>query len=385
MLKLLSFFANILLVFKITNTTFLNHKFNTILSTIEIVLPLRVDYMKTPKTKIMIIVANLGTPDEATPVSVRQFLRRFLSDTRVVEIPVPIWQIILNCFVLPFRPKNVAHAYQQIWQNGSPMRNILLEQVSQLKQRLIVHYPEFELNIVPAMTYSSPSLASVLAQASKEMPDQIILFPLFPQYSATSTAPLYDRISKWMRKQRNLPAISIIRDYYQHPFYIYALAESVREFWAKHGKADKLLMSFHGIPQPFADKGDPYADRCRETARLVAKALELRDGEWAVSFQSRFGAQEWVKPYTDTLLEDWAKQGVKSVQVMSPAFSADCLETLEELAIQNAELFTMHGGKSYAYIPALNTQTQHLDLFELLLRAQLDACKTHFFNQNIMI
>lgn len=341
--------------------------------------------MNTEKTKITIIVANLGTPDEATPTSVRQFLRRFLSDTRVVEIPKPIWQIILNCFILPFRPKNVAHAYQQIWQDGSPMRNILLEQVNQLKQRLPIHYPEFDLNIVPAMTYSSPSLASALQQASEEQPDQIILLPLFPQYSATSTAPLYDGLAKWIRKQRSLPAISIIRDYYQHPFYIYALAESVREFWEQHGQAEKLLMSFHGIPQPFADKGDPYAERCRATASLVAEALGLNQEQWAVSFQSRFGAQEWVKPYTDVLLEDWAKQGVKSVQVMSPAFSADCLETLEELEIQNAELFKTHGGESYAYIPALNTNAQHLDLFELLLRAQLDACKTHFFNQNIML
>lgn len=334
--------------------------------------------MTQSRPKITIILANLGTPDEATPASVRQFLRNFLSDTRVVEIPKPIWQIILNCFILPFRPNKVAHAYQQIWQNGSPMRTILLEQVNQIKQRLTTIYPEFELNVIPAMTYSSPSLASALQQASQNIPDQIILLPLFPQYSATSTAPLYDGLAKWIPKQRNLPAIHIIRDYYQHPLYIQALAQSVKDYWAEHGQAEKLLMSFHGIPQPFADKGDPYADRCRRTAELVAQALHLNESQWAVSFQSRFGAQEWLKPYTDVILPEWAKQGVKSVHVMSPAFSADCLETLEELAIQNAELFQEHGGESYSYIPALNERADHIELLFQLLKAQLDASKYHF-------
>lgn len=334
--------------------------------------------MSKQQIKITVIVANLGTPEEPTITSVRQFLRRFLSDQRVIEIPKPLWQIILNVFILPFRPKGVAHAYQQIWQNDSPMRSILFEQVESLKQRLIIHYPEFELRIVPAMTYSSPSIQQVLTEISIQPQDHIILLPLFPQYSATSTAPLYDAIAKWVLTQRNLPALSFIRDYYQHPLYIHALAESVRRFWDKHGKAEKLLMSFHGIPQPYADKGDPYAERCHITAQCLAHALQLNENEWGISFQSRFGKQEWVKPYTDVLLEEWAKQGVKSVQIMSPAFSADCLETLEELAIQNAELFKQHGGKDYAYIPALNNDKLHIDVLEQLIKAQLDACKVFF-------
>ena len=203
----------------------------------------------------------------------------------------------------------------------------------------------------------------------------MILFPLFPQYSATSTAPLYDAVAHWIPKQRNLPGLSIIRDYYQHPLYIQALAQSVRDFQAEHGVAEKLLMSFHGIPQPYADKGDPYAERCRITAQLVADALNLNEQQWAISFQSRFGKQEWVKPYTDVLLEEWGQQGVKSVQIMSPAFSADCLETLEELAIQNSELFFQAGGQQYAYIPALNTRADHLDLLNHLLQANLEALK----------
>ena len=327
------------------------------------------------KPKVTIILANLGTPDEPTVPAVRRFLKQFLSDQRVIEIPKPIWQIILNLFVLPFRPKRVAHAYEMVWNQDSPMREILFQQVDAVKAQLTAQYPEFELTIVPAMTYGNPSIYQVLENCRENPQDHVILFPLFPQYSATSTAPLYDAVAKWIPEQRNLPGLSIIRDYYQHPLYIESLAQSVRDHQKEHGKAEKLLMSFHGIPQPYADKGDPYADRCRLTAKLVAQALGLEEHEWAVSFQSRFGKQEWVKPYTDALLEEWGQQGVKSVQIMSPAFSADCLETLEELAIQNEETFKQAGGQEYAYIPALNSREDHLQLLNSLLQANLDALK----------
>lgn len=327
------------------------------------------------KAKVTVILANLGTPDAPTASAVRRFLDQFLSDSRVIEIPKPLWQIILRLFILPFRPKRVAHAYEMVWGNDSPMREILLTQVAALQQQLILQYPEFELNIVPAMTYGNPGIQSLLTELSQNPQDHIVLFPLFPQYSATSSAPLYDAFAKWIPKQRNLPGLSIIRDYYQHPLYIQALAQSVRDFRAEHGGAEKLLMSFHGIPQPYADKGDPYADRCRITGQLVAAELGLAEDEWAISFQSRFGKQEWVKPYTDALLTEWAAQGVKSVQIMSPAFSADCLETLEELAIQNAELFLSQGGERYQYIPALNSRGDHLQLLNTLVQANLDALK----------
>lgn len=327
------------------------------------------------KAKVTVILANLGTPDAPTASAVRRFLDQFLSDSRVIEIPKPLWQIILRLFILPFRPKRVAHAYEMVWGNDSPMREILLTQVTALEQQLLVDNPEFELNIVPAMTYGNPGIQSLLTELSQNPQDHIVLFPLFPQYSATSSAPLYDAFAKWIPKQRNLPGLSIIRDYYQHPLYIQALAQSVRDFRAEHGGAEKLLMSFHGIPQPYADKGDPYADRCCITGQLVAEGLGLAEDEWAISFQSRFGKQEWVKPYTDALLTEWAEQGVKSVQIMSPAFSADCLETLEELAIQNAELFLSHGGERYQYIPALNSRGDHLQLLNTLVQANLDALK----------
>ena len=327
------------------------------------------------KAKVTVILANLGTPDAPTASAVRRFLDQFLSDQRVIEIPKPLWQIILRLFILPFRPKRVAHAYEMVWGSDSPMREILLTQVAALQQQLILQYPEFELNIVPAMTYGNPGIQPLLAELSQSPQDHIVLFPLFPQYSATSSAPLYDAFAKWIPKQRNLPGLSIIRDYYQHPLYIQALAQSVRDFRAEHGVSEKLLMSFHGIPQPYADKGDPYADRCRITGQLVATELGLVEDEWAISFQSRFGKQEWVKPYTDALLTEWAAQGVKSVQIMSPAFSADCLETLEELAIQNAELFLSQGGERYQYIPALNSRGDHLQLLNTLDQANLDALK----------
>lgn len=327
------------------------------------------------KAKVTIILANLGTPDAPTVPAVRRFLQQFLSDQRVIEIPKPIWQIILRLFILPFRPKRVAHAYDMVWGNDSPMREILFEQVAAVKQHLTAKYPEFELNVIPAMTYGNPGISAALAQLAEQPQDHILLFPLFPQYSATSTAPLYDAIAKWIPQQRNLPGLSIIRDYYQHPVFIHALAQSVRDYQAEHGVPDKLLMSFHGIPQPYADKGDPYADRCRVTGHLVAQALGLTAEQYEISFQSRFGKQEWVKPYTDATLEAWGQQGVQSIQVMSPAFSADCLETLEELALQNAEIFQNAGGGHYGYIPALNSREDHVGLLNLLLQANLDALK----------
>ena len=325
------------------------------------------------KPKVTIILANLGTPDAPTVPAVRNFLQQFLSDQRVIEIPKPVWQIILRLFILPFRPKRVAQAYAQVWAKDSPMREILLQQVEAVRAELTQRYPQFELNVVPAMTYGNPNIQTVLSQISAQPQDHVILLPLFPQYSATSTAPLYDAVARWVLTQRNLPGLSLIRDYYQHPLFIQALAQSVRDYQAIHGKPEKLLMSFHGIPQPYADKGDPYADRCRITGKLVAKALGLSEDQYAISFQSRFGKQEWVKPYTDALIEEWGKQGVKSIQVMSPAFSADCLETLEELAMENADTFKANGGERYSYIPALNSREDHLQLLNSLLQANLDA------------
>ncbi|WP_040624927.1 ferrochelatase [Moraxella macacae] len=327
----------------------------------------------TTAQKIAVILVNLGTPDEPTVTAVRQYLRQFLSDGRVIEIPKLLWQIILNLFVLTTRPKKVAHAYKSIWDSDSPLRKIAFEQADALQQRFDNRdnhdnhdnhdlLEKLDVQVCVAMTYGNPSLQDLLTKLNQQQVENTVILPLYPQYSATTTAAVFDVVAKWGLSQRDLPAISFIKDYFDNPLYIKALAEKIRDFQALHGKPEKLLMSFHGIPKPYEDKGDPYAKRCRYTASQLAKALKLADDEWLCSFQSRFGKQEWVKPYTDAILTDWGRQGVKSVHVISPAFSADCLETLEELAVENRDIFQSNGGGEYRYIPALNADKLHIDL-----------------------
>jgi len=320
----------------------------------------------TPPT-IAVVLVNLGTPDAPTVPAVRSYLKQFLSDTRVIEIPKLLWAIILNLFVLPNRPKRVAAAYASIWQDGdSPMRLILNEQVKQLQARFDKAPTSVNVKVLPAMTYGKPGLEGLLTELSAQKIEQIIVLPLYPQYSASTTGAVFDVVARWGMSQRNLPSVSLVKDYFAHPLYIQALVESIQRFQATHGKPEKLLFSFHGIPKPYEDKGDPYARRCRCTAAQVAQVLGLKDSEWECSFQSRFGKQEWVKPYTDATLTDWGQQGVKSVQVISPSFSADCLETLEELAVENKHTFQSNGGGEYHYIPALNADDKHIDLIQAL-------------------
>ncbi|MDF2447418.1 MAG: ferrochelatase [Moraxellaceae bacterium] len=330
--------------------------------------------LESSRPRVGVVLANLGTPDAPTPSAVRRYLREFLSDPRVIEVPRLIWWMILNLFILPFRPRRVAALYASIWENGdSPMRRILQEQTRLLQGELAVSFPDDGIRVMPAMTYGNPALGAVMDQLKAEGIERVVVLPLFPQYSATSTAAAYDVLSRWLARQRNLPAITVIKDYYCHPLYVAALAASVREHRERHGAAERLLFSFHGIPESYAQKGDPYPDRCRATAAAVAAALQLPADAWACSFQSRFGRQPWVQPYTDVLLEEWAKSGVASVQVACPAFSADCLETLEEIAEENRENFLHAGGKHYEYIPALNTRPDHIALLLSLVQPHLDA------------
>ena len=315
--------------------------------------------------RVAILLANLGTPDAPEPPAVARYLRQFLSDKRVIEIPRLIWYFILNLAVIPLRKKRVAHAYASIWQGDSPMRAILRAQCEALEKRLQGRLP-VTVTVHPVMSYGQPAIPATLDQLRTEGVEHMVVVPLFPQFSATSNAAVYDAVTRWLQTQRNLPSITLMKDYFAHPLLIAALADSVRRFQAEHGQPDKLLMSFHGIPQPYADKGDPYPRRCHCTAAQLAQALGLRDDQWAISFQSRFGKQEWVKPYTDVMLDTWGQQGVRSVQVISPAFSADCLETLEELAVENRERFLAAGGQEYAYIPALNLDEGHINLLEAL-------------------
>lgn len=327
--------------------------------------------MTTPKTAILLV--NLGTPDAPTPQAVRAYLREFLSDQRVVEIPKIVWQIILNLFVLTTRPKRVAHAYASIWQDDSPMRAILKEQRNRLESHLTAQHPDKMSNVVLkiATTYGNPNIRDVIDECLAQGVVKFVVLPLYPQYSATSTGAVFDAMARTLMKKRFVPSVSFVGDYHDNPLFIKALAHSVQQYWQQHGQADKLLMSFHGIPKPFADKGDPYEKYCHTTAKLLADELGLTADEWAISFQSRFGAQEWLRPYTDELLEAWGKAGVKSVQIMSPAFSADCLETLEELAVENKENFIKAGGQAYSYIPALNTEPLHIEMMASLVEPHL--------------
>lgn len=325
------------------------------------------------KPKIAVLLGNLGTPDAPTPQAVSRYLKQFLSDKRVIEIPQVIWQVLLRLVILPLRSKRVAHNYASIWGSDSPMREILVQQTQKLGERLSQIDQDFEVITRPVMSYGNPGVDQVMTELSSQGVQHFVVLPAFAQFSATSTGALYDAVTRWSQSQRNLPAITLIKDYFADPLYIQALADSVRAYQAEHGASEKLVISFHGIPEDYEKKGDPYPNRCRCTGAQLAHALGLAPDQWITTFQSRFGRQEWVKPYTDATLESLAKSGVRSVQVISPAFSADCLETLEELEVENREVFMNAGGESYAYIPALNASEEHIDLFEKLARPHVEA------------
>lgn len=338
-----------------------------------------------------IILMNLGTPAEPTPAAVRQFLREFLSDPRVVEIPRPVWKLILNLFVLPLRPKRIAPAYAEIWNQGldgeavtgSPITYYTQRQVELLQQRLETKLPDDVAEagadsagsplVAHAMTYGAPSLEQTIARLQQEGATRFTVLPLYPQYSATTTGAIYDQVAAIIRKSRNVPDISVVHDYWQHPLYIEALANTVREHWERNGAAEKLMMSFHGIPKANTRKGDPYYQHCCGTAERLAEALQLPRDKWEITFQSRFGKAEWLQPYTDKTLLEWGQNGVSSVDVICPAFAADCLETLEEIAVENRANFIEAGGREYRYIPALNAREDHISLLEAIARQYISV------------
>ncbi|MCH9691343.1 MAG: ferrochelatase [Gammaproteobacteria bacterium] len=326
-----------------------------------------------------VILMNLGTPAEPTPAAVRKFLRAFLSDTRVVEIPKPLWQIILNVLILPLRPKRIAPGYQQIWNSsadsetvtGSPILYYLRRQAELLQQHFDHSLGKEKLLVRYAMCYSEPQLTVILDELRQQGVESFTIFPLYPQFSATTTGAVYDQVAAIFRSARDIPDISIIRDYWKNASYIRALANSVRDFWRERGAAERLLISFHGIPQANIRKGDPYYRQCCETAEKLAQELELSRSSWEISFQSRFGKAEWLQPYTDKTLMAWGQQGTSSVDVICPAFSADCLETLEEIMVENRAIFMSSGGNEYRYIPALNLRTDHIEALASIIQDKL--------------
>ncbi|MEN8165911.1 MAG: ferrochelatase [Pseudomonadota bacterium] len=327
------------------------------------------DQLSQKEERLGILLINLGTPDAPTPTAVRRYLAEFLSDPRIVSIPRILWQPLLHGIVLRTRPKRSAAAYQSIWSDaGSPLLAIARRQELALRSRLRARLSaEFELAL--AMRYGNPAIPAALEQLRLANVQRLLVLPLYPQYSATTTASTFDAVTRELQRWRWLPELRFINRYSREPAYIQALAESIRAFRAQQGAAEKLLFSFHGIPQDYAEAGDPYAEECRQTARDTARLLGLNDAQWQLSFQSRFGRQEWVKPYTDATLKEWGQAGIHSVQVVCPAFSADCLETLEEIAVENRDCFLAAGGKAYAYIPALNDRPEHIEMLaELIIR-----------------
>ncbi|WP_025710702.1 ferrochelatase [Klebsiella sp. 10982] len=309
------------------------------------------------QTKTGILLANLGTPDAPTPGAVKRYLRQFLSDKRVVDTSRLLWWPLLRGVILPIRSPRVAKLYQSVWmEKGSPLMVYSRRQQQALAARL----PDTPVAL--GMSYGSPSLASAVDDLLAQGVEHIVVLPLYPQYSCSTVAAVWDELARILAKKRAIPGISFIRDYADRPDYIHALAASVRASFAVHGEPDLLLLSYHGIPQRYANQGDDYPQRCRDTTRELVSALGLPPERVMMTFQSRFGREPWLTPYTDETLKMLGEKGTKHIQVLCPGFAADCLETLEEIAVQNREIFLEAGGKQYEYIPALNADEAHIEM-----------------------
>ncbi|MBI5141602.1 MAG: ferrochelatase [Nitrospirae bacterium] len=310
-------------------------------------------------TKTGILLANLGSPDEPTTAAVRRYLKEFLWDRRVVEMPRPLWWLILNGIILNTRPRRSAHAYKTVWTpEGAPLLAISKKQATALES--VMRQKSEGLEVAVGMRYGSPSIRSGLEELRGKNCGRIVILPMYPQYSAATTASTFDAVADALKTWRHVPELRFITNFHDHPGYIAALAASVKTAW-RNGEPDKLIISFHGMPKRCIDLGDPYHDECAATARLLAAKLGLPDGRWIMTFQSRFGRDEWLKPATDDTLRALARGGVKSVDVICPGFPADCLETLEEIAVQNRDFFHASGGERYRYIPALNDDPAFID------------------------
>lgn len=370
-----------------------------------------------PRTGVLLI--NLGTPEAPTAAAVRPYLKEFLGDPRVVEMPRVLWWLILNGIILNTRPKKSAEKYAKIWTaEGSPLlvhtrrqAGLLVDALNSsslgrggIPQRAQEHsasttgvrwmrctYPPYEIasagghlpheehgglseggNIVAfAMRYGSPSIATALSRLREQGCMRILALPLYPQYSSSTTATAFDALFSVLAQTRNLPEIRTVRSFHDHPAYIHALAANISEYWASHGRPGKLLMSFHGVPRDTLDKGDPYHCECQKTGRLLAEALGLVESEYALTFQSRFGKAAWLQPYTAATLEALGRQGLGRLDVVCPGFVGDCLETLEEIALEGKAIFLEAGGKEYRYIPALNEHPQWIAALAAIAREHL--------------
>lgn len=329
------------------------------------------DHDKPARTGILLV--NLGTPDAPTSSAVRRYLAEFLADPRVVEFPRLLWWLVLHGIILRIRPARVARAYQSVWtEEGSPLLAINKKLHQSLQQVVKARYGE-EVVTALAMRYGNPSIAAGLEELRQQNVQRLLVIPLYPQYSATTTASVFDEVTHVLQQWRWIPETRFTNQYHDHAEYIQALAKSVKEHWQSQGQAEKLLFSFHGIPQRYHEAGDPYYCHCQKTARLLAEALQLKEGQWKTTFQSRFGREPWLQPYTDETLKQWGASNIKHVQVICPGFAVDCLETLEEIAHENKQYFLQAGGKDYTYIPALNASDDHTTVLLDLIRQHIQG------------
>ena len=330
------------------------------------------DFKHGTKLKIGILLSNLGTPDKPQRKELRVYLKEFLSDPRVIETPKLIWQIILNGIILNTRPQKSAKNYQKVWTDeGSPLLVILNKQKN-LAQDLLKK-ENLELEFAIGMRYGNPSIEKGLEELREKHCNKIIILPMYPHYCAATTGSTFDAVTNTMQKWRWVPSLRFISTYHDHPNYIKALANSIQKHWDEHGKPDKILFSYHGIPKKYFTKGDPYHCLCSKTTRLVREEMGLSEEFVMTTFQSRFGPEEWLQPYTDKTVEKLAKDKVEHLQIIAPGFSADCLETIEELDGENREIFEEHGGKKFSYIPCLNDQPDHINLIGALIKNELQG------------
>ena len=323
--------------------------------------------------RIGVLVTNLGTPDAPTPSALRRYLKQFLWDPRVVELPRPLWWLILNGAILNIRPRRSAKSYATVFTDeGSPLLFHTRHQAQALAQTLKTRGHE-NLVVDFAMRYGNPSIPSVLENMMQQGVRKLLVLPLYPQYSASTTASTFDAISDDFKRRRLLPELRFVNHYHDFAPFIAAAAERIKAHWTEHGRADKLMFSYHGVPKKYLLNGDPYHCECHKTSRLLAEALGLNADEWMTTFQSRFGLEEWLNPYTDETLKALPGQGVKSVQIFCPGFSADCLETIEEIGEENREYFEHAGGERYEYITALNDRPEHINALADLVQLHMSG------------
>lgn len=312
-----------------------------------------------------VLLVNLGTPDAPTPPAVRRYLAEFLSDPRVIELPRWLWLPLLHGAILPFRAPRSAHAYGRIWtERGSPLLALSRDLAAAVQAQLGAG-----VEVICAMRYGRPGIAETLRRLEGEGGlRRLLVLPMYPQYSGTSTGSVFDAVTRELQGWRWPPELRFVNDYWHDGAWLDAVAESVRRHWQAHGRGERLLFSFHGIPLRYVRAGDPYFCHCQGSARRIAERLGLGDGEWQVAFQSRVGREEWLKPYTEQILLAWAKSGLRRIDVVCPGFAVDCLETLEEIVLRDREAFLAAGGEWLAYVPALNAEPAHVELIAGLIR-----------------